>query len=57
MRLSLVSWNVNSVRLRLPQIEQFLRDADVDILCIQEIKCQESDFPRLELEEEPEEAA
>ena len=46
MRLSLVSWNVNSVRLRLPQIEQFLRDADVDILCMQEIKCQEHEFPR-----------
>lgn len=46
MRLSLVSWNVNSVRLRLPQIEQFLRDTDVDILCMQEIKCQEHEFPR-----------
>lgn len=46
MRLSLVSWNVNSVRLRLPQIEQFLKDTDVDILCMQEIKCQEHEFPR-----------
>ncbi|ESQ91638.1 exodeoxyribonuclease III [Asticcacaulis benevestitus] len=46
MRLSLVSWNVNSVRLRLPQIEQFLKDNDVDIMCMQEIKCQEHEFPR-----------
>src|SRR5665213_2709339 len=45
MRLSLVSWNVNSVRLRLPQIEQFLNQTDVDIICLQEIKCQEHEFP------------
>ncbi len=46
MRLSLVSWNVNSVRLRLPQIEQFLKANDVDVICLQEIKCQEHEFPR-----------
>lgn len=46
MRLSLVSWNINSVRLRLPQIERFLNENDVDILCLQEIKCQEHEFPR-----------
>ncbi len=45
MRLSLVSWNVNSVRLRLPQVEQFLKTTDVDVICMQEIKCQEHEFP------------
>jgi len=46
MRLSLVSWNVNSVRLRLPQIEQFLKTTDVDVICMQEIKCQNHEFPQ-----------
>ncbi|MDV6331471.1 exodeoxyribonuclease III [Asticcacaulis sp. 201] len=46
MRLSLASWNVNSVRLRLPQVEQFLKTNDIDVLCLQEIKCQEHEFPR-----------
>lgn len=46
MRLSLVSWNVNSVRLRMPQIADFVRQADPDILCMQEIKCEDSQFPR-----------
>ncbi len=46
MRLTLASWNVNSVRLRLPQIERFLSETKPDILCMQEIKCQEHEFPR-----------
>ncbi|MDC7683044.1 exodeoxyribonuclease III [Asticcacaulis sp. BYS171W] len=45
MRLSVVSWNVNSVRLRLDQVLRFLKQADPDILCIQEIKCQTHEFP------------
>lgn len=45
MRLSLVSWNVNSVRLRMEQIAQFLTQTDVDIVCLQEIKCQAHEFP------------
>ena len=46
MRLSLVSWNVNSVRLRMPQIAEFLKATPVDLICLQEIKCQEDEFPR-----------
>ncbi|ESQ90568.1 exodeoxyribonuclease III [Asticcacaulis sp. AC460] len=45
MRLSLATWNVNSVRLRMPQIEAFLAQTEVDILCLQEIKCQTHEFP------------
>ena len=45
MRLSLATWNVNSVRLRAPQIQQFLAQNDIDLLCIQEIKCQTHEFP------------
>ncbi len=43
--VKLSSWNVNSVRLRLPQIERFLSETAPDILCLQEIKCLEDQFP------------
>lgn len=46
MRLSLVTWNVNSVRLRMEQVARFLNEAAPDVICIQEIKCQEHEFPR-----------
>lgn len=45
MRLSVVSWNVNSVRLRIEQIARFLQNADADVVCLQEIKCQSPEFP------------
>ncbi len=45
MRLSLVSWNVNSVRLRMEQVAQFLGEHAPDIICLQEIKCQSHEFP------------
>ncbi|MBL4616359.1 MAG: exodeoxyribonuclease III [Robiginitomaculum sp.] len=43
--IKLTSWNVNSVRLRLPQIEKFLQQTNPDILCLQEIKCLAEQFP------------
>ena len=45
MRLSLVSWNINSVRLRIEQVERFLKNVDTDLICLQEIKCQTHEFP------------
>ncbi len=45
MDLSITTWNINSVRLRLPLVEDFLKQARPDILCLQEIKCQNDEFP------------
>jgi exodeoxyribonuclease III len=45
MRLSLVSWNINSVRLRIDQVVRFLTEHDIDVICLQEIKCQSHEFP------------
>ncbi|MFZ1814883.1 MAG: exodeoxyribonuclease III [Rhizobiaceae bacterium] len=45
MPLSISTWNINSVRLRLPIVEQFLISHQPDILCLQEIKCQNDQFP------------
>ncbi len=43
--ISIATWNINSVRLRLPQVERFLKAEAPDVLCLQEIKCQEHQFP------------
>lgn len=44
-RLSIVTWNINSVRLRMPIVEQLLADVAPDVLCLQEIKCPDANFP------------
>ena len=44
--LTLATWNINSVRLRHPQIAEFARMADPDVICLQEIKCTADQFPR-----------
>ena len=45
MRLRICSWNVNSVRLRAEQAARFVQEQAPDVLCLQEIKCQEGEFP------------
>ena len=45
MRLRIASWNVNSVRLRAEQVGRFVSDHGVDVICLQEIKCREAEFP------------
>jgi exodeoxyribonuclease III len=49
--VKIASWNVNSVKVRLPLLLAFLQDAQPDVLCLQETKCPPADFPRLEIEE------
>ncbi len=49
MPLSLATWNINSVRLRLPIVLDFLRQYGPDILCLQEIKCRNEQFPARQL--------
>jgi exodeoxyribonuclease III len=46
MRLRIATWNVNSVRLRTEQVARFVAQQAPDVLCLQEIKCQEGEFPR-----------
>lgn len=49
MSVSLATWNINSVRLRIGLVTQFLSEHKPDILCLQEIKCQNDQFPAKEL--------
>jgi len=46
MRLRLCTWNVNSVRLRADHVARFVDEQAPDVLCLQEIKCREEEFPR-----------
>lgn len=46
MRLRIGTWNINSVRLRREQVARFVSDQAPDVLCLQEIKCREGEFPR-----------
>ena len=46
MPLTVATWNINSVRLRLNLVLDFLDRFQPDILCLQEIKCLPDLFPR-----------
>ncbi|MGL5362815.1 MAG: exodeoxyribonuclease III [Bosea sp. (in: a-proteobacteria)] len=48
--MRITTWNVNSVRQRLEHLLAFLKEAQPDVLCLQELKCMDGDFPRLEVE-------
>tara|TARA_B100000579_G_C22664626_1_gene772590 strand:+ start:97 stop:942 length:846 start_codon:yes stop_codon:yes gene_type:complete len=43
--LLIASWNVNSIRSRLSQVLAWLEDKQVDVLCLQETKVLDKDFP------------
>jgi exodeoxyribonuclease-3 len=51
VRLRIASWNINSVRPRVNQIARFAAERAPDVICLQEIKCQEAEFPREALAE------
>ncbi|TCT41820.1 exodeoxyribonuclease III [Martelella mediterranea] len=51
MELKLSTWNINSVRLRMPIVARFLEEHAPDILCLQEIKCLNDQFPAKPLRE------
>lgn len=43
--MKVASYNVNSLRVRLPIVIQWLTDNNIDVLCLQETKVQDVDFP------------
>ncbi|MBO8043395.1 endonuclease/exonuclease/phosphatase family protein, partial [Pseudomonas aeruginosa] len=43
--MKIASWNVNSLNVRLPHLEQWLRDFGPDIVGIQETKLEDHKFP------------
>ena len=45
MRLRVATWNINSLRLRLPLLERLIADLDPDVICLQETKVPDELFP------------
>jgi len=48
--MKIATWNVNSVKARLPHLLEWLASALPDVVLLQETKCVNEEFPRLELE-------
>lgn len=47
--MRIVTWNVNSLKARLPRVEEFLGYADADVICLQETKMADAKFPTMPL--------
>lgn len=47
--MRLVTWNVNSLKVRLPRVLEFLAEHEPDVVCMQETKCEPAAFPLAEL--------
>ncbi|WP_066384526.1 MULTISPECIES: exodeoxyribonuclease III [unclassified Anabaena] len=49
--MKVATWNVNSIRTRLEQVIDWLRQNPVDVLCLQETKVIDANFPRSPIED------
>lgn len=47
--MKLATWNVNSLKVRLPHVLDWLATVQPDVLCLQEIKLEDRNFPQAEL--------
>jgi exodeoxyribonuclease-3 len=48
--MKLATWNVNSLKVRLPQLLTWLAREQPDVVCLQETKLEDHGFPRQEIE-------
>jgi len=49
--MRIATWNVNSIKQRIEPMRRWLKEREPDVVCLQEIKCVDESFPRLEFEE------
>ncbi len=49
--MRIATWNVNSLRARLPRVEEWIADVRPDVVCLQETKMAEDAFPHLAFEQ------
>ena len=47
--VKIATWNVNSIKARLPNVLAWLKDAQPDVVLLQEIKCVTEQFPEMEI--------
>jgi exodeoxyribonuclease-3 len=48
--MKIATWNVNSLKVRLSHVLDWLKAEQPDILCLQELKCEDGGFPLSEIE-------
>lgn len=48
--MKLAAWNVNSLKVRLPQLLEWLAEQNPDVVCLQETKLEDHNFPQQEIE-------
>lgn len=48
--MKIASWNVNSLKVRLPHLLDWLAEATPDVVCLQELKLEDVNFPREAIE-------
>lgn len=48
--MKIATWNVNSIRARLPHVIRWLDEQSPDVLCLQELKTPDEEFPRAAFE-------
>ena len=49
--MKIATFNVNSIKARLPRVLEWLAEAKPDVVCLQEIKCIDENFPAVEIED------
>ncbi|MBT7582050.1 MAG: exodeoxyribonuclease III, partial [Kordiimonadaceae bacterium] len=49
--MKIASWNVNSIKARLPRVTEWLTEFNPDVVVLQELKCTDENFPRMEIED------
>lgn len=48
--MKIAAWNVNSLKVRLPQLLEWLESSQPDVVCLQETKLEDPNFPQAEIE-------
>jgi exodeoxyribonuclease-3 len=49
--MKLATWNVNSIKVRLQQLIDWMAGAQPDVVCLQELKVEDAKFPLAEIEQ------
>ena len=49
--MRIATWNVNSIKAHFEQVTSWVKDEKPDVLCLQELKCEDQNFPTAAFEE------
>ncbi|WP_454063539.1 exodeoxyribonuclease III [Candidatus Nitrospira salsa] len=49
--MKIATWNVNSIKMRVPHVVEWVKQAQPDIMLLQELKAMDEQFPRIAMDE------